>query len=131
MCPCSRSQRVSPQCATKLDVMPVLVSRVLLCCLIAGASAVNPLSKVISLLEDLHEKVSADAASDVDASKAYREWCTEKARDDGHQHDSLEVEIAALNAEIQKVMAEKEKTQLSIKALSSRSDRPDGAEGGQ
>jgi chromosome segregation ATPase len=88
-----------------------------MCCFIAGASAVNPLSKVISLLEDLHEKVSADAASEVDAFKAYSEWCTEKARDDGHQHDSLEAEIAALKAEIQKAEADTVKTSEEVSTL--------------
>ena len=67
--------------------------------------------------EDLHEKVSADTASEVDAFKAYSEWCTEKARDDGHQHDSLEAEIAALNAEIQKAVADTEKTAQHQSAL--------------
>ena len=84
----------------------------MLCCFIAGASAVNSLSK-ISLLEDLHEKVSADAASEVDAFKAYNEWCTKKARDDGHQHDSLEAEVAALNAEIQKAVADRKNSSAS------------------
>ena len=40
-------------------------------------------------LFDLYVKVSADAVPEVDASKTYSELCTEKAKDDGYQHNAV------------------------------------------
>ena len=64
-------------------------------------------------LFDLYVKVSADAVPEVDASKTYSELCTEKAKDDGYQHNAVKAEIAALRPEIQKSEADTDRVKVS------------------
>ena len=68
----------------------------------ASAAEVNPVSQVIDLLQDLHTKVSADAAAEVEAFKEYSAWCAEKAKDDGHQQETLLADIAFTKATIER-----------------------------
>ena len=70
-----------------------------------------------SLLEDLHERVTADAAAGFGALKAYDEWCIEKGREDGHEHDSLVAAIDSHGAEVSKDQADTENTSAEIDAL--------------
>ena len=50
----------------------------------AVAVQVSPVSQVVSLLQDLHTKVSTEATAEVVASKPFSEWWKEKAQDDAH-----------------------------------------------
>ena len=47
------------------------------------------LTQATGLLQDLHTKVTADAAAEVDAFKAYSSRCKEQAQDDGHQETPM------------------------------------------
>eukprot|EP00450_Noctiluca_scintillans_P002421 CAMPEP_0194482150 /NCGR_PEP_ID=MMETSP0253-20130528/4235_1 /TAXON_ID=2966 /ORGANISM="Noctiluca scintillans" /LENGTH=688 /DNA_ID=CAMNT_0039321673 /DNA_START=47 /DNA_END=2116 /DNA_ORIENTATION=+ len=78
---------------------------------------VNPVSQVIGLLQDLHTKVSADAAAEVLAFKAYSSWCTEKAKDDGHQQETLNANIASTKAAIENDAAQVESIGADIASL--------------
>ena len=77
----------------------------LVLCAGAADAQVNLVSQVTGLLQDLHTKVSADAA-EVKAFKAYSAWCAEKAEDDGHQQETLLADIASTKAAIEKDAAE-------------------------
>merc|ERR1719414_2422993 len=89
--------------------------------LCAGAVAVkiNPVSQVIGLLQDLHSKVTADAAAEVEAFNAYAEWCKDQAQDDGHQQETLTASIASTNAAIENFAAKAESATADISSLAS------------
>jgi len=80
---------------------------------------VNPLSRVIGLLEDLHSKVTGDAAAELEAFNAYAEWCKEQAQDDGHQHETLSANIASTQAAIQDDAAKAESAGADVSSLAS------------
>ena len=90
--------------------------------LCAGAAAVkiNPVSQVIDLLQDLHTKVTADAAAEVQAFNAYAEWCKEQAQDDGHQQETLTASIASTKAAIENDAANVESATADISSLASQ-----------
>merc|ERR1719414_1143082 len=90
--------------------------------LFAGAAAVkiNPVSQVIGLLQDLHSKVTADAAAEVEAFNAYAEWCKDQAQDDGHQQETLTASIASTNAAIENFAAKAESATADISSLASQ-----------
>jgi len=80
---------------------------------------VNPLSQVIGLLQDLHTKVTGDAAAELEAFNAYAEWCKEQAQDDGHQHETLSADIASTQAAIQDDAAKAESAGADVSSLAS------------
>jgi len=85
----------------------------------AAAVKVNPLSQVIGLLQDLHTKVTGDAAAELEAFNAYAEWCKEQAQDDGHQHETLSADIASTQAAIQDDAAKAESAGADVSSLAS------------
>ena len=85
----------------------------------AGAAAVqvNPVSQVVSLLQDLHTRVTADAAAEVEAFEAYTAWCAEKAKDDGHHQETILADITSTKAAIENDVAEVESLGADINSL--------------
>ena len=80
---------------------------------------VNPVSQVVSLLQDLHTKVSTDATAEVVVFKPYSEWCKEKAQDDAHQQENLNANIASTKAAIENDAAQVESSGADIACLAS------------
>ena len=81
---------------------------------------INLVSQVIGLLQDLHTKVTADAAAEVEAFNAYAEWCKDQAQDDGHQLETLTASIASTNAAIENYAARAESATADISSLASQ-----------
>ena len=78
---------------------------------------VNLVSQVIGLLQDLHTRVTADAAAEVEAFEAYTAWCAEKVKDDGHQQETILADIASTKAAIENDVAEVESLGADINSL--------------
>ena len=72
----------------------------------------NPVSPVVSLLQDLHTKVSNHATAEVIALKAHSERCREKAQDDNHQQETLNADFAFAKAAMENDVVEVESSSL-------------------
>ena len=59
-------------------------------------------------------QVTADSDAEDEAFNAYAEWCKDQAQDDGHQQETLNVNIASTNAAIENFTA-KAKSAVSEK----------------
>ena len=77
-------------------------------------------TQVIGLLHDLHTKVAADAAVEIEAFNAYAEVCNEQAQDDDHQQETLTASNAPTNAAIEDFAAKTESVAADISSLASQ-----------
>ena len=96
----------------------VAMTKLVLLGLCAGAVAVQTtlLSQATGLLQDLHTKVTADAAAEVDAFKACSSRCKEQAQDDGHQ-ETLMANIATTKVAIENDAAKVETLDADVSSL--------------
>ena len=65
------------------------------------------------------QKLSAAVGAEVKAFNAYAKWCSDQARDDGHQQETLDASIAPTNAAIEKFAAKAENAIVDISSLTS------------
>jgi len=67
-----------------------------------GSAADNPFAKVITMIEDLLEKLKASAATESD----HKAWCDEQLKENKHKRDAKTIAVEKLSAEIQKLAGE-------------------------
>lgn len=80
---------------------------VLLCSLVlAGAVAVNPLSKTIELLDSLSAKITAEGDAEAKAYKEYVEWCDDASGNLRYEIKTGAAKVEELQATISKSMAD-------------------------
>jgi chromosome segregation ATPase len=80
---------------------------VLLCSLVlAGAVAVNPLSKTIELLDSLSAKITAEGDAEAKAYKEYVEWCDDASGNLRYEIKTGAAKVEDLQATISKSMAD-------------------------
>jgi len=91
---------------------------VLLCAFVlAGASAVNPLSKTIELLDSLSAKISAEGEAEAKAYKEYVEWCDDASGNLRYEIKTGAAKKEELAATITKATADTESCEDKIEDL--------------
>ena len=76
--------------------------------------------RVIGVLQDLHTKVTANAAVEVKAFNACTEWCEDHAEDHGHQQETLTASDASANPAIKNDVANARSPSEEISSLASQ-----------
>jgi len=69
---------------------------------VMGSSSENPFAKVITMVEDLLEKLKAQAAAEAE----HKAWCDEQLKENKHKRDAKTIAVEKLTAEIQKLEGE-------------------------
>ncbi|CAK0903489.1 unnamed protein product [Prorocentrum cordatum] len=67
-----------------------------------GSAADNPFAKVVTMIEDMLEKLKAQAAAESD----HKAWCDEQLKENKHKRDAKSTAVERLSAEIQKLAGE-------------------------
>merc|ERR1719437_159598 len=67
-----------------------------------GSSSENPFAKVITMIEDLLEKLKAQAAAEAE----HKAWCDEQLKENKHKRDAKTAAVEKLTAEIAKLAGE-------------------------
>jgi hypothetical protein len=62
----------------------------------------NPFAKVITMIEDLLEKLKAQASAEAE----HKQWCDEQLKENKHKRDAKTIAVEKLTAEIQKLTGE-------------------------
>jgi len=69
---------------------------------VMGSSSENPFAKVITMIEDLLEKLKAQAAAEAE----HKAWCDEQLKENKHKRDAKTAAVEKLTAEIAKLAGE-------------------------
>jgi len=69
---------------------------------VMGSSSENPFAKVITIVEDLLEKLKAQAAAEAE----HKAWCDEQLKENKHKRDAKTAAVEKLTAEIAKLTGE-------------------------
>merc|ERR1740123_1714768 len=84
---------------------------------LAVADQANPLSKVISLLDDLTAKITKDGEAEAKAYKDFFEWCDDFSRNKQFEIKTATSQKEQLEAEIAKKTGNAEESAAKIEEL--------------
>lgn len=94
--------------------------------LLAVASAVGPIQKVLSLLGDLRSKVQAEGEVEAEQFDKYTKWATAEKTDRAHAIETGKGKAADLTAEIQELNADINKLTGDVATLAASINQNDG-----
>merc|ERR550519_147203 len=83
-----------------------------------AAETVGPVQKVLTLLEDLKQKVIADGEVEADQFAKFSKWCEEESSEKGYSIDTGKSKESDLQAELQQLSADIGKLDADITAVS-------------